>query len=194
MGHHFHNIRFKDLTVINFSRSGVYLSDVDNVEITGCNFSDNGSHVVPGPRLQHNLLVHHSKNVKIKNSRFDASLRGCGIVMEHCDGIAIESCEVARNDWHGIMMAECKNGKTTGCLIEGNSGCGFYGDYYYQGSSKLTINRNKIQYNNGYGVKCFGAEGLAVSNNIYRWNGIEKEQEFLSSKKKLQLEQLNGEY
>lgn len=191
--HNLRNIVFKDLTVINFSRSGVYLSDVNGVEIVGCNFSDNGSQVVPGPRLQHNLLIHHSTNIKISNSRFDASLKGCGIVMEYCDGIVIEKCEVARNDWHGIMMAECTNGNTTGCLIEGNFGCGFYGDYYYKGSSKLSVDHNKIQYNNGYGVKCFAVDGLKVFNNIYRWNGTEKKQEFLSSKKQLQLESLIAE-
>lgn len=192
-GHNLRNIILKDLTVINFSRSGVYFSDVDNIAIIGCNFSDNGSHVVPGPRLQHNLLIHHSKHIKVENSRFDASLKGCGIVMEHCDGIVIEHCEVARNDWHGIMMAECKNGKTVGCLIEGNGGCGFYGDYYYRGSSKLTVSNNKIQYNNGYGVKCFSVEGMSVTKNIYRCNGTENKQEFLSSKKKLQMELLSGE-
>lgn len=194
VAHDLRNVTFKDLTVINFSRTGVYLSDVNGIEIISCNFSDNGSHVVPGPRLQHNLLIHHSRNVKIEDSRFDASLRGCGIVMEYCDGIAIEGCEVARNDWHGIMMAECKNGETTGCLIEGNSGCGFYGDYYYKGSSKLVVKGNKIQYNNGYGVRCFAVEGLSVSNNTYRWNGTESKQESLSSKKKLQLENLSDEW
>lgn len=188
VGHNLYNITFKDLTVINFSRSGVYVSDARGVKIISCNFSDNGSHVVPGPRLQHNLLVQYSQDLLIQNSRFDASLKGCGIALEYCDGIVVEKCEVARNDWHGIMMAECQNGKTTGCLIEGNGNCGFYGDYHYKGSLKLAVNNNKIQYNNGYGVKCFAVDGLAVSNNIYRWNGTEKKQEFLSSKKKLQME------
>lgn len=192
VGHDLQKITFKDLTVINFSRSGVYLSDVQGVEIDACNFSDNGSHVVPGPRLQHNLLIQHSKDIQIKNSRFDASLRGCGVVLENCSGISMEDCEVARNDWHGIMMADCQDGTTSGCLIEGNGSCGFYGDYYHKGSKKLVVKNNKIQYNNNYAVKCFAVENLSVANNIYRWNGTEDKQEFLSSKKKLQLECLGG--
>lgn len=190
VGHNIQNIKFKDLTVINFSRTGVYISDAQGIEIDACNFSDNGSQVVPGPRLQHNLLIHYSKDVRIRNSRFDASLKGCGIVLDNCNRVQIEDCEVARNDWHGIMMAECQDGTTNGCLIEGNGGCGFYGDYYYKGSKKLSVKNNKIQYNNNYAVKCFDVENLSVANNIYRWNGSNEKQEFLSSKKKLQLEGL----
>ncbi|GAB6007854.1 right-handed parallel beta-helix repeat-containing protein [Dysgonomonas reticulitermitis] len=189
-GHDLRNVIFKDLTVINFSRSGVYLSDVQGVEIDRCNFSDNGSHVVPGPRLQHNLLIHHSQGIRIRNSRFDTSLRGCGILAEHCQNIYIEACEVARNGWHGIMMAECQDGVTEGCLIEGNDGCGFYGDYFYSGSKNLSVKNNKIQYNNEYAVKCFAVTGLSIGNNVYRWNGAEDKQEYVSSRKKLQLENL----
>ena len=193
VGHEFRNITFKDLTLINFSRSGVYISDANGINITDCNFSDNGAQVVPGPRLQHNLLIQHSKDIMIENSRLDASLKGCGVVMEYCDGVTMRNCEIARNDWHGIMMADCNNGEVNGCLIEGNSGCGFYGDYYYKGAQKFSVKNNTIQYNNGYAVKCFAVKELSVKSNIYRWNGVDKEQEYISSKKKLQLEHLCSE-
>lgn len=189
-GHDLQGITFKNLTVINFSRSGVYLSDVQGIEIDGCNFSDNGSHVVPGPRLLHNLLIDHSANIRIRNSRFDTSLRGCGIVADRCKDIHIEKCEVARNAWHGIMMAECQNGTAEGCLIEGNDGCGFYGDYYCSGSQNISVSQNKIQYNNQYAVECFAVSGLSVKDNAYTWNGKADKQEFVSPKKEVQLEGL----
>ena len=47
-----------------------------------------------------------------------------------------------------------------------------------------------IQYNNEYGIRAFGMKETDIKDNLYRWNGKEKRQEWLSSEKKLQLEQL----
>lgn len=192
IGHGLRDIRLKNLTVINFSRSGVYISDVKGLEIEDCNFSDNGAQVVPGPRLQHNLFIHHSTGVHIKNSRFDTSLRGCGIVADHCRDVHIDKCEIARNGWHGVMMAECQNGVVEHCLIEGNNGCGFMGEFLYNGSKSIAVKNNKIQYNNDYAVKSFSIVDFIVNDNTYRWNGMKEKQEFISSKKEVQLEGLSN--
>lgn len=189
-GHAFGNIKLKNLTVINFSRSGVYISDAEGIEIDHCDFTENGAHVVPGPRLQHNLMIQHSTGVTIKDSRFDTSIRGCGLVLDHCKSLKVENCEIARNGWHGLLMAECHNGEIENCLIEGNDGCGFMGEYLYDGSSLIRIRNNKIQYNNDYGIQAFGMKETDIKDNLYRWNGKKERQEWLSSEKKLQLEQL----
>lgn len=39
-GHAFSNIKLKNLTVINFSRSGVYISDAEGIEIDHCDFTE----------------------------------------------------------------------------------------------------------------------------------------------------------
>ena len=87
-------------------------------------------------------------------------------------------------------MAECHNGKIENCLVEGNDGCGFMGEYLHDGSNLIQIRHNKIQYNNEYGIREFGMKETDIKDNLYRLNGIEKRQEWLSSEKKLQLEQL----
>ena len=184
-GHAFSNIKLKNLTVINFSRSGVYISDAEGIEIDHCDFTENGAHVVPGPRLQHNLMIQHSSNIMIKDSRFDTSIRGCGLVLDHCKSLKVENCEIARNGWHGLLMAECHNGKIENCLVEGNDGCGFMGEYLHDGSNLI-----QIRHNNEYGIRAFGMKETDIKDNLYRWNGKEKRQEWLSSEKKLQLEQL----
>ena len=56
------NILLRNLTVINFSRNGVYFSDTEGLRIEGCDFTENGSHVVPGDRIQHNLLLQNYSN------------------------------------------------------------------------------------------------------------------------------------
>lgn len=190
-GHAFCKIKLKDLTVINFSRSGVYISDAEGVEIDHCDFTENGAHVVPGPRLQHNLMIQHSSQITIKDSRFDTSIRGCGLVFDHCKSLRVENCEVARNGWHGVLMAECHNCEITHCLIEGNDGCGFMGEYLHGGSTRIRIKQNTIQYNNSYGIQTFAMKETDIKDNLYRWNGKEEQQECLSSEKKLQLEQLS---
>ena len=104
--------------------------------------------------------------------------------------LKVENCEIARNGWHGLLMAECHNGEIENCLIEGNDGCGFMGEYLYDGSSLIRIRNNKIQYNNDYGIQAFGMKETDIKDNLYRWNGKKERQEWLSSEKKLQLEQL----
>ena len=189
--HDLQNIVLKNLTIINFSRTGVYLSDVKGISIESCDFTENGSQVIPGPRLLHNLHIQHSKNVRIRNSRFDTSFRGCGIVLDHCQDVVVEKCEIARNGWHGIMVAESQNGSFKNCLIEGNDGCGFMGEYLYHGSKDLTVSDNVIQYNNGFAIKSYAVVDFSILRNLYRWNGKEKQQECVSQEKKLQLEHLN---
>lgn len=88
------------------------------------------------------------------------------------------------------VEAECHNGKIENCLVEGNDGCGFMGEYLHDGSNLIQIRHNKIQYNNEYGIRAFGMKETDIKDNLYRWNGKEKRQEWLSSEKKLQLEQL----
>ena len=65
------------------------------------------------------------------------------------------------------------------------------GDYLYHGSDCISVKNNKIQYNNEYAVKGFSLTNFIVAENIYRCNGIDEQQEYLSSEKKLQLERLN---
>ncbi len=189
-GHKFSNILLKDLTVINFSRSGVYVSDADGLEIDNCDFTGNGSFVVPGPKLQHNLYIHHSEKIRIRNSRFDTSLYGCGLLLDHCRDWSVDSCEIARNGWHGVMVAECRKGRVENCLIEGNDACGVMAEYLYNGSSDIRISRNVVQCNADYGVKSFSTTGLTVSDNRYSLNGQSERQEYISSEKHIQLEQL----
>ena len=69
------------------------------------------------------------------------------------------------------------------------------GEYLYDGSSLIRIRNNKIQYNNDYGIQAFGMKETDIKetdikDNLYRWNGKKERQEWLSSEKKLQLEQL----
>ena len=83
----FRRITLRDLTVNDFSRNGVLLSGIDGLTVERCDFSDNGSHVVPGPRLQHNLKLVRVRDVTVRDSRLDTSLKGAGLHLAHARGV-----------------------------------------------------------------------------------------------------------
>lgn len=97
-------ITLRNLSVINFSRTGVYISGAKNVKIEACDFTENGTFVVPGPRLQHNLLLQRVDGGVVRDSRFDTSLHGAGVVLDHCRSLDLKGCEIARNAWHGVFI------------------------------------------------------------------------------------------
>ena len=184
------NITLRDLTVMNFSRNGVYFSDTRGLRIENCDFTENGSHVVPGDRIQHNLLLQKCEDVKITNSRLDCSFKGSGVVLKSCTGVAVEGCEIARNDWNGLTASDTKGLTVKDCLFEGNDTNGILVDYLAHSSENILIENNIIQYNNGFGVKSSAAVNLVARNNTYVFNGKQKAQEDISPEKRFELEEL----
>jgi len=184
-------ITLRNLSVINFSRTGVYISGAKNVKIEACDFTENGTFVVPGPRLQHNLLLQRVDGGVVRDSRFDTSLHGAGVVLDHCRSLDLKDCEIARNAWHGVLLSECSGINISENLIEGNDGCGILSEFLYKGSSNLKIRKNRIRYNNGHGVEAFAVKNLSVSGNCYDRNGKLGEQEHLCSDLTLQMEKIS---
>lgn len=184
------NITLRNLTVMNFSRTGVYFSDTKGIVIENCDFTENGSHIVPGDRIQHNLLLHECEDVKIVNSRLDCSFKGSGVVVKSCRNVDIEGCEIARNDWNGVTVSDTKGLTIKGCLFEGNDTNGILVDYLAHPSEDILIENNTIQYNNGFGVKSSAAKNLVSRNNTYVFNGKQKAQEDISPEKRFELEEL----
>ena len=177
------NIRFENLTVRNFTRNGIIISGADQLKIEQCDFSDNGSGVIPGYRLHHNLLITHTSNVLIRNSRFDTSPHGCGIALEKSNQIHIENNEIARNGWAGIRMAECLDIVIMNNLIEANDGGGIICEFQYKGCRNLEISKNLIQYNGRFGIEAYNAGNLNLNLklNTSVGNGEQKEQDLISS-------------
>jgi len=179
------NIVLDHVTVIHFSRNGVMITGADNVEINNCNISDNGAGIVPGPRLQHNLLLRHVSNVRIRESRFDTSIAGCGITLDNCLQVTIERCEIARNAWMGLLMSTSDHITVAGNLIEGNTFNGIMSEFQYFGCNNLDIKDNIIQYNGGFGIETYGAKQVVLSGNKYDLNGTSAQQEHISAEQKV---------
>ncbi|NJK95853.1 MAG: hypothetical protein HC905_13915 [Bacteroidales bacterium] len=118
-----------NITVQNSTFNGVVISGADQVNVSGCNFSENGSNIVPGPKLQHNLLITHSRNVKVCDCRLVTSPFGSGLALVSCNTVEVAACEIARNAYYGIDIQESEKITIAGCLIENNDRSGVMLEY-----------------------------------------------------------------
>lgn len=169
------NINLINLTVQNCTYNGVFISGAAGVKVISCDFTENGSSVVPGPKLQHNLLLTHCSNITIQDSRFDTSPYGSGIALNHSRDAEISNCEIARNAYYGILMAECSNISVRGNLIEANDRSGVMVEFIYRGSENITVSNNLIQFNNGNGVESYAVRNSKISDNAYTGNSQSQE-------------------
>lgn len=182
------NINFINVTVQNCTYNGVFISGAENISITNCDFNENGGNAIPGPKLQHNLLLSHCNNVQITNSRLTTSPFGAGIALDHCTNASVTGCEIARNAYYGVLISESKQINIKGNLIEANDRTGVMAEYLYHGSTKISITNNIIQYNAVFGVATYGAIYSIIQQNVYAGNGINRLQEKISNDKTMVME------
>lgn len=165
------DITLERITVRNATYNGVFINGAADVRILHCDFNENGGTVVPGPRLQHNLLISHSKRIEISGCRLSTSPAGCGLSVDHCEALSVRDCEVSRNGWDGILVAESRNLRFTGNLIEANDRHGMNAEWLHNGSAGLTVTDNRIQYNTGCGLRASDVKDWITSRNRFEGNG-----------------------
>ena len=176
-------ISFENLTVRNCTYNGVFVSGATNVKVTSCDFNENGGSVVPGPKLQHNLLLTHCTEVEVKDSRLATSPHGSGIALGSCTNARVSNSEIARNGHFGVLISESKAIVIEGNLVEANDRSGILAEFLYQGSAGVTIQGNQVQYNNGYGIEAYAVKEGLIQGNTYEGNGTEGSPEKISSQK-----------
>lgn len=182
-GNHMKNIHLINVTVQNCTYNGVFISGASNVNIIRCNFSENGASVAPGSRLLHNLLLTHCIGITVKETRLVTSPLGAGISLEDCADAAVTKCEIARNGYYGVLIAESKNISVDGNLVEANDRSGVMVEFLYNGSENIFVTNNIIQYNAGYGVESYAIKNSRVEKNTYAGNGKTKDQQNVSSER-----------
>jgi parallel beta-helix repeat protein len=161
------NISLVNISVQNATFQGVLISGADGVNITRCDFNENGGNVVPGPALQHNLSITHSSNINVVGSRMSTSPFGSGISFDHCKNAKVNDCEISRNAWHGILVAESSNISISKNLIEANDKSGVMLEFLFNGNSNINISNNIIHYNTGKGI-----ESVSTKNGVFMGNKL----------------------
>jgi hypothetical protein len=85
----------------------------------------------------------------------DYTITGCGILVGHREGVAIESCEAygwgrygQSNQGHGIYV-QGSHGAVRWCKSHDNIGVGIH--EYFEGANEAAISHNEIAYNLCYG-------------------------------------------
>ncbi|GAA0877350.1 hypothetical protein GCM10009119_03180 [Algoriphagus jejuensis] len=168
---HLRNIHLEHLTVRNHTHQGVAIKGAKGVTIQACDFSDNGSSVVPGAGLQHNLLLLHTQEVEIAESRFDTSPWGNGIHIEYGADISISNSELARNAGDGIHAIDSQNLRIQGNLVEGNDRNGFHIGQRVEEINRINVLDNLSQYNGDYGIKVAPGKDAILRGNRLEGNG-----------------------
>lgn len=168
------NIHFESLTVQNCTKNGVAVRGATNVVVNNCDFSDNGSSVVPGAGFHHNLLLTRISDCRVSNSRFDTSPWGSGVDLSFVNKGVISKNEAARNRLSGIRCTESRNIEVTENLVEGNDGSGILFDALMDGSQNIEISDNISQYNNEHGILLDKVSVSKVMNNKTLDNGQDR--------------------
>ncbi|MEO6917106.1 MAG: right-handed parallel beta-helix repeat-containing protein, partial [Chitinophagaceae bacterium] len=176
-------LHFVNLTVRNCTYNGVFIAGAASMEFNSCDFDENGSSVIPGPKLQHNLLLSHCEDITVTNSRFDTSPYGAGISLIHCSRVKISGSEIARNAYYGVQIAESKHISITGCLVEANDRSGIMMEYLYFGNKEVNISHNTIWFNGGFAVETYAGKNINVYGNLTKLNGAGKQEIFIGQKK-----------
>jgi hypothetical protein len=176
-------INLIDLTIRNSTYSGISISGGGHINITDCDLTENGASVPPGPKLTHNLLLAHCTAVNISGSRLVTSPSGSGLSLDHCSDVSVTNCEIARNGYYGILLAESRHVSVKGNLVEANDLSGIMAEFLFAGNENITISDNRIQYNNGYGVESYAAGNSSTTNNVYEGNGNNTSQQKISAEK-----------
>ena len=164
------NITLHNVSLLNCTYNGLFISGASNVRIESCNFSENGGSAVPGPKLQHNILLTHCDKIFVANSRLVTSPFGSGISVAHCSNAIISKNEIARNAYYGVQIAESNDISVTGNLLEGNDRSGVMVEYLSKGSSNISVSNNQIQHNAGYGLEAFSVKNIKNADNTFVQN------------------------
>jgi parallel beta-helix repeat protein len=172
-----------NLTVQNGTYNGVYISGASNLNITNCNFSENGVSVSPGQKLLHNLLLVHCKDINVRGCRLVNSPYGSGVALDHCANVSVSNSEISRNGYYGLLISESEKVTVTNNLIEGNDRSGVMMEFLQNGSQYINITNNIAQYNAGYGIEGYSVRNSNIQQNSFAGNDNDKEQQKLSSEK-----------
>ncbi|GAB2788272.1 hypothetical protein GCM10027275_36410 [Rhabdobacter roseus] len=165
------NITFENITVQNATYNGVFVSGATGLKVLGCDFNENGASIVPGPKLQHNLLLTHCADVTVRDSRLATSPHGSGLALGYCRDVIVANCEIARNAYYGLLVTESENIWVENNLIEANDRSGVMLEYLHQGSRNVTLSHNLIHYNTGHGLEAYAAKNVKAKGNTYAGNG-----------------------
>ena len=141
------NISFRNITVQHCTKNGMVIYGVDGLSIINCDLRDNGSAIVPGAGLHHNLKIAYSSNCKIVDSRFVDSLWGNGIELAFSQDVLISGNELARNNLSGLRCVDSRNLKILSNFAEGNDEYGIALDTIKDAGQNIELSNNLSQCN-----------------------------------------------
>lgn len=165
------NLKLDNITIQNFTKSGLLIYSGKNIQVTRCDISNNGGNVVPGAGYHHNINLAYVTDSKVSYTRLDDSMYGNGINITFSKNISVTNSEMARNGSSGIYCAQSNSIKITENLTEGNDRYGIYVEKLMDACSGFEILENIAQNNKYCGINAFSAILSIIENNKSIHNG-----------------------
>ncbi|MBV8251264.1 MAG: alginate lyase family protein [Chitinophaga sp.] len=180
----FRNISLEYITVKNFTYAGVQIFGGEHICIKRCDFNENGSSVVPGAGLLHNLHITHATDARVDSSRMVGAPYGCGLVLDKSSNIKLENCEMGRNAMYGLLALNCSDIAITGSLLEANDKGGMIFPCLHAPNKNIEVRNNVLQCNGGYGIASYATANGTFKDNTFSLNGHLPQQTDISTERK----------
>jgi hypothetical protein len=164
-------LRLEHVTVRNCTLDGVAIRGAAQVVIACCDFSDNGSGVLPGVGPQHNLVISEVEGCEVTGSRLDTSPGGCGLALGQGRDVILSDNEAARNSLDGLRATQIQNLRVRGNLVEGNIGSGIVLSALTDGCRDIDVRQNMSRNNGDYGLEIGHAIRGTIRDNKLADNG-----------------------
>jgi parallel beta-helix repeat protein len=190
---HSSNISFKDLWVTNCAGIGIHPKRTDDLKISDCLFTLNGT-----TTLDHGLYTLNCSNMEVVNcisrNNVGAGFKASGGTGTGGTNVIFSSCTASHNGGRGISVADTTNASIIGCNADNNgdngivfidetngvvqgtiSGCNSYLNtlrgIYIDNSFAITITGNTCNNNGFDGILIYNTNRVSVTGNVAVDNG-----------------------
>jgi len=149
---------------------GVHLKRVCGVNVTGCNFHDNGTTFTNDYGYFHNSYIRQCDNtnysIMVTNCQLNNGLSGNGLNLSYNVNIFVEHTTATNNWFRGIRAADSVGFTVQNCTLSGNGDAGLIANAEITPTKNIYWNSNVADDNGNGGFNTVsGVTGTAVYND-----------------------------
>jgi len=149
---------------------GVHLKRVCGVNVTGCNFHQNGTTYSNDFGFFHNLYIRQCDNtnysIMVTNCQLNNSLSGNGLNLSYNVNIFVDRSTATNNYFRGMRAADSVGFTVRNCTMSGNGDAGLIANQEVSATQNINWDSNAAYDNRNGGFSTRpGVTGSAINNN-----------------------------
>ncbi len=169
------NVRISNVNVSECG-AGVHVKRANNVTISNCNFSGNGTSVPADLKFAHNLYIRACNTVKVSDVVLNGSPSGNGLNISYCKDVTVVRCEAKNNFFRGMRAADTDGFTVQNCVLSGNGDVGLIANSEITATKNINFMACLALNNRGGGIQ--GVSGVtgsvtdcvASGNEVFQFN------------------------